>query len=91
MMIRVADLPRQDRKTPPRLTIYEKTRIQGERMSMLDEKGCRPLIKVVAGENTQQIAAREIREGKLRLSVRRRFPNGKSVDCPLYDLVQVQE
>ena len=58
---------------PPRLTAFEKARIIGVRAIQIDY-GARPFIKVDRPMSSLEIAEREVKEGVLPLSIKRKRP-----------------
>lgn len=69
-------LPNKILKTSPILTEYEKTAIIGKRAEEI-QKGAPIFIKLKLGEDkATDIATRELKEGLLPMSLKRKLPNG---------------
>jgi DNA-directed RNA polymerase subunit K/omega len=62
-----------------RLTKYERARVLGVRATQIEQQRPSCLVEL-AGLSALEIARRELDEGKLSLTVRRRFPGGAYVD-----------
>jgi DNA-directed RNA polymerase I, II, and III subunit RPABC2 len=66
---------RQERKTIPILSKYERTRVVGERAIQIS-MGAPPLVEVGNLENPVDIAEKELREKKIPYIIKRILPNG---------------
>jgi len=78
---------RQNKKTKPFITKYEKTKILGVRAQML-ASGSPPMISVPSHiKNTIDIAEMEYKEKKIPLMIRRYLPNKHYEDWRLTDLI----
>lgn len=78
-------IKKNDRRTIPFLTKYEKARVVGKR-AMQISKGAPPLVEVGNLENPIDIALKELKEGKIPYIIRRPLPNGTFEDWRVDEL-----
>ena len=76
---------KNERKTNPILTKYEKARILGIRAIQIS-KGAKPTVNIGNLHDALKIAEKEFNEGSIPLIVRRYMPDGTYEDWPLKDL-----
>jgi DNA-directed RNA polymerase subunit K/omega len=66
----------QQRRTPARLTKFERTQLIGMRMEQI-ARGAPPTIDVVAGMSVRDIVLEEMASRRIPLMVSRTLPNGR--------------
>ncbi|KAJ8603864.1 hypothetical protein CTAYLR_000331 [Chrysophaeum taylorii] len=78
--------PATERITTPYMTKYEKARVLGTRALQISMNA--PVMVEVAGETDPlKIAAKELRERKIPLIIRRYLPDGSYEDVSVRDLI----
>lgn len=83
----VSLLPLEERITTRFMTKYERARVLGTRAMQLS-MNAPPLVNVEPGMiDPLEIAAKELRERKLPLIIRRHLPDGSFEDWPINDLI----
>lgn len=79
-------VPRQKRITTPYMTKYERARVLGTRA--LQIAMCAPVMVEIDGESDPlQIAAKELRERKIPIIIRRYLPDGSYEDWGIDELI----
>lgn len=83
-------VPKEERKTKPKLNYYEKVYLKQLRVSHLNRKA-KPLIKNPENLSTKEIADIEIKEKIVPFKIRRTMPDGKVEIWDIDELEQNEE